>query len=88
MSSVRRAARDAPARVEARRAAMLDIPGLDVQRKEFGVEATFFHPFDTRAIRSGRSSAEVIVIVGHWRGDVIVRVNDNRTPLNSQGPLP
>ena len=67
---------------------MFDVPGLDVERKEQPGDATFLKTIDIRAIRIRRIPAEIEIIIRHRRGDVVVRVNDKRAPMNCQRPLP
>src|ERR1044072_251031 len=71
-----------------RRAAMLHVPGLNVERKELGSLSAFLHALDVGAIRSWRRAAEIEIIVGHRRGDVVVRVHDDGAPMNCQRALP
>ena len=69
-------------------AAMRDVPGLDVERKELGSHAALLHPRDVGAVRIRRHAAQIVIVVGHRRGDIVVRVDDDRPPLNLKRSLP
>ena len=71
-----------------RRAAMRDVPGLDVEREKLSAEAALLHAFDTRAIRRRRRPAKIVIVIGHGRGHVVVRVDYDRAPLNRERSLP
>jgi hypothetical protein len=64
------------------RAAVLDVPGFDVEREEFRRQTAFLHTFDARAIWSRGSSTEIEIVVGHRGGHVVMRVNDDRAPVD------
>jgi hypothetical protein len=69
-------------------AAVLHVPGLYVEREELGSLPSLLHPRDAGAIRSRRRAAEIVIVVGHRRGDVIMGVDDYGASMNRQGPLP
>src|ERR1044071_7025453 len=71
-----------------RGAAVFDVPWFDVKRKEFRRQPTFLHALDAGAIRSGRSSTQIVIVVGHRRRDVVMRVDDDRAPVDLQRPPP
>src|SRR5260370_9658470 len=62
--------------------AVVDIPGLDVKRKELSSHPALLHAFDACAIRSRRGATEIVVVVSHWRGHVVVRINDDSVALD------
>jgi hypothetical protein len=51
-------------------------------------QAALFHSREARAIRRGRITAEIVVVIRHRRRDVVVPVNDNRASMNPQGLAP
>src|SRR5262245_49680096 len=69
-------------------AAVIDVPRFDVERKEFGGQAAFFHAFDVGAVGCWWSSAQIEVVVSHRRGYVIMRVDDDGASLDLLGALP
>src|SRR6267143_4044600 len=71
-----------------RGAAMPDIPGPDIERKEFGCHATVLHALQAGAIRDRRRAAEIVIIIGHRCRYVVVRVDDDCAPVNSERFLP
>jgi hypothetical protein len=71
-----------------RRAAVLDVPGFDVKRKELGGQSALLHALDVGAIRHGRRATQIEIVVGHRRRHVVVRVDDDRATVNLQRPLP
>src|SRR5207248_7166076 len=64
-------------------AAVLDVPRLYIKRKEFSVEAALLHPLEAGAIRRRRTAAQIVIVIRHRRGDVVVRVDRKSTRLNS-----
>src|ERR1041385_1966749 len=70
------------------RAAVRDIPWLNVKGKEFSGEPALLHARDTSAGGFGRIPAEVVIVIGHRRRNVIVSVDDNRAPMDGEGSLP
>jgi hypothetical protein len=67
---------------------VLDVPGLDVEREEFRRQPTLLHTFDVRAIRRRGSSTQIEIVVGHRGGHVVMRVDNDRAPVDLQRPLP
>src|ERR1041385_7666783 len=70
------------------RAAVFDVPGPDVEREEFRGQAACLHALDVGAVGRWRRAAQVEVVVGHRRSDVVVRVDDDGATLDLQGALP
>src|SRR5258705_3433881 len=69
-------------------AAVCDIPGSYVKRKEFSSESTLLHALNAGAVRHRRWAGEIVVVVRHWRRHVVVRVNDDGSAMNLKRPLP
>ena len=76
MSNVRRAA------------TVLDVPGLDVERKELRRHPALLHSLDVGAIRHWWQTTEIEIVVGHWRRHVVVRVDDDGAAMDLQRALP
>ena len=76
---VQRAARCSPVR---------DVPGSDVKRKEFGGQSTLLHRRDAGAIGHWRRATEIVVIVGHRRRHIIVRIDDDCFAMNLKSLFP
>ena len=71
-----------------RRAAVRDVPGLYVKRKELGAQPALLHASDAGAIRSWWSPTKIEIIIRHRRGDVVVSVDHDRASMNDQRSLP
>src|SRR5678815_1642693 len=71
-----------------RSAAVSDVPGSHVKRKEFSRQSPLLHAFDTGLIWHGRWTAQIIVIIGHRRRHVVVRVDDDGFAMNLERSLP
>src|SRR3989442_904954 len=71
-----------------RGAAVSDIPGLYVKRKELRSLATLLHARNAGAIRRWRRAAQIVIIIRHRRGDVIVCIDDDCAPVNRERSLP
>src|ERR1041384_6499502 len=71
-----------------RRAAMFDIPGTDIKRKKFGGQAALLHPLEAGAIGKRRRANEIVIVVRHRRGYVVMRIDDDRAAMNCERLLP
>ena len=71
-----------------RRAAVRDVPRPDVKRKEFGGQPALLHAFDVGAIGKRRRAAEIVIVVGHRRRHIVVRVDDDCLAVNFERLLP
>src|SRR6185503_2239099 len=69
-------------------AAVCDIPGSYVKRKEFSSESTLLHALNAGAVRDRGRAAEIVVVVCHWRRHVVVRVDDDGFAMNLKRALP
>src|SRR6266542_5021177 len=72
----------------ARGPAVRYIPGPHVERKEFGTESTLLHAFDAGAIRDGRWPTEIVVVIRHRRGHIVVCIDDDCLAVYLEGSLP
>src|ERR1043166_7897115 len=69
-------------------AAVFDVPGFDVERKELRGQSALLHPLDAGAVGSRRRAAQIVIVVSHRPRDVVMRVDHDRAPLNLEGALP
>src|SRR5258707_1270720 len=70
------------------RATMRDVPGADVERKEFRGHTALLQALDVGAIRNRRRPAQVEIVVRHRGRDVVMRIDDDRALLNLERSLP
>src|ERR1043166_1495610 len=69
-------------------AAVVDVPGPDVKGRELRGQSALFHPLDARAVWSWGSAAQIVIVVGHRRRNVVVRVDDDCAAMNLERALP
>src|SRR5205085_2158865 len=71
-----------------RGAAVFDVPGFDVEREELCAETALLHARDARAIWRWRSAAQIVIVVGHRSGYVVMCVDDDGAAVDCERTLP
>src|SRR5437763_17087512 len=69
-------------------AAVFDVPRLDVEREELCGKTALLHACDTGAIRSWGSAAQIVIVVGHRSGYIVVRIDDDGVTVDCERALP
>src|SRR5438874_13216994 len=63
-------------------AAFRHVKRFDIEREEFRSHPALTHSLKASAIGRWRRARKVVIIVGHGRGDIVVRVNHYGLAMN------
>src|ERR1043165_3193066 len=61
---------------------------FDVDGKELCCQTTFLHAIEAGAIWNRRRATQIVVVVGHWCGDVVMTINDNGLAMDGKRAFP